>query len=72
MQAKTSFLDGDQYANMAGIIAVLLSAALVFSKFPKHDEERKLLMEYHGEDMAAMAAAPPSGTVTPTPSPRSE
>jgi MFS transporter, DHA2 family, multidrug resistance protein len=63
--AKTSFLAGDQYAYMAGIIAVLIGAALVFFKFPKHDEERKLLMDYHAEDMATMAAAPPSGTVTP-------
>jgi len=33
--AKTSFLAGDQYAYIAGIIAVLIGAALVFFIFPK-------------------------------------
>lgn len=55
--AKQSFLDGDQYAYIAGLIAVLLGAALVFFVFPKRDEERKILTEYHQQDMAAMAAA---------------
>lgn len=55
--AKESFLAGDQYAYIAGIIAVLLGAALVFFLFPKHDEEKKLLAEYRVEDMATMAAA---------------
>jgi MFS family permease len=62
--AKSSFMTGDQYAYVAGIIAVLIGAALVFIKFPKYDEERKLLMEYHTKGMAAMAAAPPSGPAT--------
>lgn len=54
--AKASFLAGDQYAYIAGIIAVLLGAALVFFLFPKHDEEKTLLAKYHAEDMASMAA----------------
>jgi MFS transporter, DHA2 family, multidrug resistance protein len=54
--AKQSFLDGDQLAYIAGIIAVLLGAALVFLKFPKHDEEKQLLSAYHASDMASMAA----------------
>ena len=53
--AKTAFLDGDQYAYLAGIIAVLIGAALVFSVFPKHDKERMMLVNYHQEDAAAMA-----------------
>ena len=53
--AKTSFLAGDQYAYMAGIIAVLLGAVLVFFMFPKLEEERKLLVEYHAQDMAGAA-----------------
>jgi hypothetical protein len=57
--AKESFLDGDQYAYIAGIIAVLLGAALVFFVFPKLDDERKLLAGYHAEDMAAMAVQVP-------------
>lgn len=48
--AKASFLAGDQYAYLAGIIAVLLAGALVFFKFPKKAEEIGLLAEYHTED----------------------
>jgi MFS transporter, DHA2 family, multidrug resistance protein len=54
--AKTSFLAGDQYAYIAGIIAVLLGAGLVFFKFPKLDQERKLLIEYQAENKAAVSA----------------
>ena len=38
--AKTSFLQGDQWAYTAGIVAVLLGAVLVFFCFPKADESR--------------------------------
>jgi DHA2 family multidrug resistance protein-like MFS transporter len=49
--AKASFLAGDQYAYLAGIIAVLIGAVLVFFLFPKRDNERKLLMAYQAEDV---------------------
>jgi hypothetical protein len=49
--AKASFLAGDDYAYLAGILAVLIGAALVFFVFPKLEEERKLLAEYHAEDV---------------------
>jgi EmrB/QacA subfamily drug resistance transporter len=52
--ANSSFLAGDQYAYIAGIVAVLIGAALVFFIFPKRDEERKVLVEYHQQDTAAM------------------
>jgi DHA2 family multidrug resistance protein-like MFS transporter len=55
--AKTSFLAGDQYAYIAGIIAILIGAVLIFFKYPKKEEERKKEAEFHAEDMAAMAAA---------------
>src|SRR5262249_41187707 len=51
--AKTAFLQGDQWAYLAGIIAVLLGAALVFFMFPKMERERRLLAEYHAEDVGA-------------------
>jgi MFS transporter, DHA2 family, multidrug resistance protein len=51
--AKTSFLQGDQWAYTAGIVAILLGAALVFFKFPKVDQERALLEEYGTEDTAS-------------------
>ncbi|HTP07365.1 MAG TPA: MFS transporter [Anaerolineae bacterium] len=52
--AKASFLAGDQSAYIAGILAVLIGAALVFFVYPKREEERKLLMAYHQQDMAAL------------------
>jgi hypothetical protein len=57
--AKTAFLQGDQWAYTAGIVAVLLGATLVFLMFPKRDEERALLARYGAEDAAAGPAEPP-------------
>lgn len=50
--AQESFLKGDELAYLAGIIAVLAGAALVYVKFPGRDEERRLLAEYHDQDTA--------------------
>jgi len=50
--AKSSFLQGDEWAYMAGIVAVLLGGALVFFGFPKRDEEQALLERYNAEDTA--------------------
>ena len=60
--AKTAFLHGDQWAYLAGIVAVLLGGVLVFFCFPKMERERQLLAEYHSEDVAA----PPLDAVPPT------
>jgi DHA2 family multidrug resistance protein-like MFS transporter len=57
--AKSSFLQGDQWAYLAGIVAVLLGAALVFFLFPKRDDEQRLLAEYAAED-ADDAPTPPA------------
>lgn len=48
--AKEAFLAGDQQAYIAGIIAVLIGAALVFFVFPKFEQEKKLLAHYHAQD----------------------
>jgi MFS transporter, DHA2 family, multidrug resistance protein len=58
--AKSSFVDGANWAYIAGIVAILLGAALVFLMFPKRDGEVELLAEYHDEDTEA-AAITPSG-----------
>ena len=65
--AKQSFLDGDQWAYTAGLVAVLLGAALVFFMFPKKDEEERLLAEYHAEDTRARepASAAPGEAASP-------
>jgi DHA2 family multidrug resistance protein-like MFS transporter len=54
--AKESFLQGDDYAYIAGIIAVLLGAAIIFFKYPKKEDEHKLEAEFHAQDMAALQA----------------
>jgi MFS transporter, DHA2 family, multidrug resistance protein len=50
--AKESFLDGADLAYSAGIVAILLGALLVFLRFPRKDEEERLLERYHREDTA--------------------
>jgi EmrB/QacA subfamily drug resistance transporter len=62
--AKTSFLQGDEWAYTAGIVAILLGAILVFFLFPRGDDEKRLLERYHDEDVAAEAgpATTPAGT----------
>ena len=59
--AKTSFLDGADYAYAAGIIAVLIGAAIVFTRFPRRDEESRLLAEYHASDAAHATGQQPAG-----------
>jgi EmrB/QacA subfamily drug resistance transporter len=58
--AKSSFLQGDEWAYIAGIVAILLGAALIFFLFPKKDREQELLAQYHAEDVSTPAkpAAP--------------
>jgi DHA2 family multidrug resistance protein-like MFS transporter len=62
--AKTAFLQGDQWAYIAGIVAVLVGATLVFLMFPKRDEERVLLAKYHAEDAVTTPEPPPEGRPT--------
>ena len=49
--AKQSFLDGDQWAYTAGLVAVALGAVLVWFCFPKREREQELLARYHEEDV---------------------
>ena len=57
--ARSAFLHGDQWAYLAGLIAILLGAALVYFAFPKKEAEEELLARYHAEDLAAEAHARP-------------
>ena len=56
--ARTSFLQGDQWAYLAGIIAVVLGGVLIFFLFPAREAERRLLLEYQAEDTGAAAPTP--------------
>ena len=66
--AKQSFLHGDQWAYTAGIVAVLLGAALVYFMFPKKVEEEEMVARFHAED-AGQATPRPDAEVAPAPQP---
>ena len=55
--AKSSFLKGDDWAYLAGIVAIVLGATLVFFMFPRKDQEIALLQQYAAQD-AEDAPAP--------------
>jgi Na+/melibiose symporter-like transporter len=48
--AKSSFLDGDQWAYAAGLVSVLVGAALVFFVFPRREREEELRASYLAAD----------------------
>ena len=48
--AREAFLEGDQWAYTAGLVAVALGALLVYFLFPRKDDEQRLLLEYQAED----------------------
>jgi DHA2 family multidrug resistance protein-like MFS transporter len=48
--AKDSFTKGQDWAYFAGIVAVLIGAALVFFFFPKREREQELLRKYANDD----------------------
>jgi MFS family permease len=59
--ARQSFLNGDEWAYTAGIVAVLVGAILVFFMFPKRDDEQQELARYAAED----AQPPEQRTLSP-------
>ncbi|MGN6125360.1 MAG: MFS transporter [Humibacter sp.] len=54
--ARESFERGQDWAYLAGCIAVILGGVLVFFAFPKFAREKELLAKYHDEDEGASAA----------------
>jgi EmrB/QacA subfamily drug resistance transporter len=48
--ARASFVDGQDWAYIAGIVAIAAGATLVFFRFPRHDDEKRLLAEYAAAD----------------------
>jgi MFS transporter, DHA2 family, multidrug resistance protein len=55
--ARESFVKGDRWAYTAGVIAILLGAALVGLLFPRKQGEEALLAEYHERDAADLATS---------------
>jgi DHA2 family multidrug resistance protein-like MFS transporter len=53
--ARSSFLDGADWAYLAGIIAILVGALLVWVLFPRANRERELLARYHAEDIVRLS-----------------
>lgn len=54
--ARQAFLEGDKWAYTAGIVAILLGAALVFFLFPGKDDEHRLRAGYQAQDAAGHPA----------------
>jgi hypothetical protein len=52
--AESSFVTGANWAYVAGIIAIVIGATLVFLLFPKKENERQLLADYHAQDTQAV------------------
>jgi MFS family permease len=50
--ARSSFVDGADWAYLAGIVAIVLGAVIVFFFFPKREKEQELLAQYHAQDTA--------------------
>jgi MFS family permease len=66
--ARSSFLQGDQWAYIAGIIAILIGAVLVFFLFPNKVRERELLEAYHSQDGGGGSTGEtPTRPATPAP-----
>ena len=68
--AKSSFLQGDDWAYSAGVVAILLGAVLVFFFFPRKEAEQQLLRDYAAQD--APAAIEPPGVRVRARRPRHE
>jgi len=55
--ARSSFIDGADWAYTAGVVAILLGVVLVFFLFPRKDDEERLLAQYQAEDTPAETEA---------------
>ncbi len=67
--AKKSFLQGDQWAYLAGIVAVLLGAVVVARFFPRAEREQELLAAYQAEDRRPADPDTTRAAETASPSP---
>jgi DHA2 family multidrug resistance protein-like MFS transporter len=54
--ARESFVDGQDWAYFAGIVAIALGAVIIATRYPKHERELELLAAYRRE--AALTSVP--------------
>jgi MFS family permease len=54
--ARQSFLQGDQWAYVAGLVAVVIGAGLVYVAFPHKEREAQMRAEYGAEEPATVAS----------------
>jgi EmrB/QacA subfamily drug resistance transporter len=59
--AQQSFLDGDRWAYVAAMVAVLIGMALVFRFFPRKEDEEALRAAFHAEDTGTAGSAASTG-----------
>lgn len=63
--ARESFLQGDQWAYTAGIVAILVGATIVLLLFPQREQERALTAAYRAQDSARGDAVGEAAGTTP-------
>ena len=68
--ARSSFLEGDQLAYLAGLVAVVIGGALTFFVFPKKEDEDQMRAAFHAEDQALSTGTGPDATTAPGPVPQ--
>ena len=65
--AQSSFLEGDQLAYIAGLVAVVIGGALTFFVFPKKEDEERMRAAFHAEDQESSTEAGSDATTAPGP-----
>jgi hypothetical protein len=56
--AETSFLQADQLTYVAGLVAVIIGATVVFVFFPRKEDEERMRQSFHAEDEATAGMTP--------------
>jgi EmrB/QacA subfamily drug resistance transporter len=63
--AKKSFLDGDNWAYVGAMVAILIGMALVFFFYPRKEREEELRAGYHTSDERSSVAGPETAGAQP-------
>jgi EmrB/QacA subfamily drug resistance transporter len=63
--AKSSFLDGDNWAYVGAMVAILVGMALVFFFYPRKEREEELRAGYHASDERPAERASDAPTARP-------